>query len=276
MRIENYQVKLENQFIRLHDQDWVEKQRETGSILASIMGQLRLMIERKDVLTLLDLDSFVASEIEKAGGTATFKGYKGFPGSICLSVNRQLVHGIPTSYQLREGDLISLDFGVTKNEAIVDSAITLIYGEPKSKSHPSLLNAGQECLYNAIRAIKIGSRVGVIGNAIYKTAMNKGYGVITAFGGHGIAKGKVHAAPFVPNRATPEEGVHLVPGMCLAIEPLLVPSGCPTITKTSSDGWTVLTEDVSCHWEHTVFLHSDRLEIMTHRDNETIPREIAF
>lgn len=280
MKFINYN--LSSQLINLHNnEDWIAKQRIAGKCHSEIMSILEKLVMQKTKLSLLDLDKMVETEILKRGCYPTFKGYMNFPNSLITSVNKQLVHGLPTDYTLQEGDLIKFDFGCTYEGVIVDSATTCIYGKPLKPEHLRMVNTNQQCLYNAIKAIKIGSKLGVIGNAIYKTAKNAGFNVIDAYGGHGIdisknGEGIPHAPPFVSNKSDPNEGITLCSGLTLAIEPLLVPGNCSTKTKTAADKWTITTEDVSVHHEHTIFIHNDQIEIMTHRDDEKIDRFIKF
>lgn len=260
----------------LLDNSWIERQRYSGKILSSIMSKLISIVKNKENLSLLDMDKFCEEEILKNNCSPTFKGYKGFPNSLITSVNKQLVHAIPSNYKLKEGDLISFDFGVTFEGAITDSATTLVFGNPLNSNHQKMINAGENCLYNAIKSINLNSKIGVIGNCINKTAKHAGFQVIQQFGGHGLTWNSPHSAPFVPNKSEVNEGIRFQPGMSIAIEPLLVPNNCSTQTKKDADGWTIYTEDVSTHHEHTIFIHPDRVEIMTHREDEKINREIFF
>lgn len=270
--------KLQNYLVTLHQQDWLDKQRIAGQYLSDIMVMLQGLVKEKTTLSLLEIDKLVDQEIIKRDCTATFKNYKGFPGAICLSVNKQLVHGIPSDITLKDGDLITFDFGVTYKGAIADSAVTMIYGEATNKEHIKLIETTKICLYNAIKAIAVEKRLGVIGNAIYKTAKNAGFNVIDKFGGHGISWNKPHADLFVSNKSSSEEGILIQPGLTIAIEPLLVPGNCSTNTKTDEDGWSVSTEDIGSHTEHSLYVHSDHVEIITWRPEEEsyIPRKVYF
>lgn len=278
MKIQNNIDKLQNSFITLHDSDWLEKQRIAGQCVAEVMFLLQQLVKEKTTLSLLEIDKLAEEEIIKRKCTPTFKGYKGFPNALCLSINKQLVHGIPTNIKLNDGDVVSFDFGATFEGAIADSAITVVFGEPHVKEHTKLIETTQNCLYNAIKAINVGKRIGVIGNAIYKTAKHAGFNVITKFGGHGIGWNNPHAYLFVPNKSLPEEGVVIQPGLTIAIEPLLVPGNCSTNTRIGDDGWTVYTDEIGYHHEHSIFVHSDRVEIITWRPDEAnfIPRELYF
>lgn len=278
MKIQSNSEKLQNYFISLHHSDWLDKQRIAGQYLADIMCMLQSLVKDKTTLSLLEIDKIVDDEIVKRDCIPTFKNFKGFPGAICLSVNKQLVHGIPSDTKLKDGDLITFDFGVTYKGAIADSAVTMIYGETENKEHTKLIDTTKLCLYNAIKAMAVEKRIGVIGNAIYKTAKHAGFNVIDKFGGHGISWNKPHADLFVSNRSTPEDGVYIQPGLTIAIEPLLVPGNCATSTKIDEDGWTISTEDVGSHTEHSLYVHPDHIEIVTWRPEEEkdIPRKVYF
>lgn len=279
MKSSSNSTNWQSQLIHLQHNEWVERQRVIGKRLADIMGILQRLVFDKTKLTLLELDKIVENEITTSGFAPTFLQYKGFPNTCCISINRTLVHGVSTSYVLQEGDVVSFDFGITDDVGvIVDSANTMIFGEPKSQDHVRLIDTTKKCLYNAIRSIAVGRQLGVIGNAIFKTAKNAGFNVIDKFGGHGITINQVHAAPFISNKSLPNEGIVIQPGLSLAIEPLLVPYGCSTNTSLGSDGWTVNTEDIGAHEEHSLFIHSDCVEIMTLRPEEEkdMPRKVYF
>lgn len=256
-------------FIKLKNNDFLERLRIAGKCVSDIMSMLEQLVKDKTNMSMIEIDKFVEAEIEKRGCSATFKNYKGFPNSVCISVNKALVHGVCTDYKLQEGDVVSFDFGATYKSAIADSAMTVIYGTPKSKEHVRMIETTEKCLSNAINAISVGKRLGVIGDAIYKTARNAGFNVITQYGGHSIDENQPHAQPFISNRSSINDGIRMQMGLVAAIEPLLVPYSCSTDTKISSDGWTVYTEGgVGSHSEHTIYLHTDRVEIITKRIDE--------
>jgi len=255
-----------NNFILLKDDKWLTYQREAGRIAANVLWVLEQQVKGKMTYSLIELNNIAESIIAKAGGTPTFKGYKGFPAGVCISVNKQLVHGIPTDYKLQEGDIVSFDLGVTIEGAIADTALTCIYGEPKSSQHVKLVEATESALMKGIQAIQVGKRLGVIGHAISRSAKGDGFGLITNYGGHGLDWNVPHAAPFVSNKADPEEGIRIQPGLSIAIEPMLV-IGTPT-TRTLDDGWTVVTPDLGAHFEHSIFVHEDRVEILTDRSGQ--------
>jgi methionyl aminopeptidase len=249
--------------IQLKNQDWLKKQRVAGKIAARALLALEGLVKDKSSHSLLELNKFAEDFIESQGGILTFKNYKGFPSGVCISVNKQLVHGIPNDYKLVDGDLVSFDLGVTIDGAIADTAVTCIFGEPKSERHLKLIKATEDALMKGIAAIKVGNRIGCIGQAIYAHAKSEGFGVINNYGGHGLDWNVPHAAPFIMNKSNSEEGVRVQPGLTIAIEPMFVLGS--TNTKVLPDGWTVVTDDISAHVEHTVFVHSDHVEVITDR-----------
>jgi methionyl aminopeptidase len=249
--------------VRLHDQAWLDRQRKAGQVVAKTLGLLEMLVKEKTTKSLLELDQIAEEFIVQNDCTPTFKNYKGFPNAVCISTNYQLVHGIPTDKKLEEGDLVSFDLGATFEGAIADSAITCIFGQPKNSRHLQLVEDCKEALDRAIATVEVGKRIGVIGNAISKFASAKGYGVIVPYGGHGIGYDKPHASPFVANKASPNEGVRMQPGLSIAIEPMLTLGS--VATRVDDDGWTVHCEGLSSHWEHTLFLHPDRVEVITAR-----------
>lgn len=259
-----------NFLVSLKDSKWLEKQRIAGKVAAKSLKMLLDLVKDKSQLTLLEMNEIVEDFILSQNCQPTFKGYKGFPAGCCMSVNNQLVHGIPSNYRLQEGDLISFDLGATFEGVIADTAMTCIYGEPKLKDHVRLIDATQECLDKAIKSIKIGLRLGVIGHTINKCAKNHGFNIINEYGGHGIdispeGVGIPHAPPFVENKSSLDVGIRIQEGLNIAIEPLLC-IGSPT-TKLLNDGWTVITPGINCHMEHTIFVHKDHVEILTSREN---------
>lgn len=263
MRMDNKSSFGGTGFFTLKGQDWLEKQRIAGRIAANALTTLQKEVENKTTKSLIELNNIIEELITNAGGFPTFKGYKGFPAGVCISVNKQLVHGIPTDYKLQDGDIVSFDLGVTIDGAIADTAITCIYGEPKNERHVKLVKATEEALTRGIQAIAVGNRLGCIGHAIGRYAKGQGFNVINNYGGHGLDWDTPHAPPFVANKADLEDGFRIQPGLAIAIEPMLVLGS--TFTQTSSDGWTVMTDDVGAHFEHSIFVHEDRVEIITDR-----------
>jgi methionyl aminopeptidase len=266
MRIQTKSVFSENSVIHLKNDDWLQKQRVAGKVVAATLSFLEAQVKDKTIHSMLELNALAEDIIEKSECTATFKNYKGFPAGVCISINNQLVHGIPTDYKLQEGDVVSFDLGATYQGAIADSALTCIYGTPKSPEHIRLIQATEEALMAGIAAIKIGNRLGCIGHAINKHFKNSGFESVTNYGGHGLCWNTPHAAPFVANKAELNEGIRIVSGLSIAIEPMGT-IGSPT-TKVLDDGWTVITNNINNHVEHSIFVHSDHVEIITWRENE--------
>jgi len=255
----------DNQLIRLKDQAQLEKYRFAGSVAAKCLSQVESIVQDKiPNLSLKDLESECVKIIESSNCIPTFLGYKGFPGAICASVNKQIVHGIPNSYVLKEGDVLKIDVGATYGGIIGDSAITLIYGDPKEQEHLELLNMCEGSLYAAISAIKIGNRLGCIGDTIRNYVKSTPFSIITDYGGHGLSTNNPHSQPFVPNIAKKDEGIRIQPGLVIAIEPMLVIGGAKT--SRMRDGWTVCGMGISAHYEHTVFITETGVEVMTMRE----------
>jgi methionyl aminopeptidase len=274
MRINTKEPFSTSGFFTLKDNEWLEKQRIAGRIVAHCLTHLQRLVEQKTNLTTRQLSLEAEQIILDSGCTATFKGYKGFPEAVCISVNKELVHGIPKDYVLQEGDVVSFDLGATYEGAIADSAITCIYGKPKNIRHVALIKATENALLKGIQAISVGKRLGVIGNAIAKSAAHDGFGIVTQYGGHGLEYNKPHASPFVENKSDPNTGIRIAAGLSIAIEPMLtiyLPE-----TKVASDNWTVLTPDIGAHTEHSIFVHMDRVEIITWKQNDPYPKEIPF
>lgn len=250
------------EFINLKDSSWFERQKIAGRTVARCLSLAHEMIINQNNLTLKEIEAACLDLMTKNDCTPTFLNYKNsFPGAICASVNKQLVHGIPSNYQLQEGDVVKIDLGCTYKGAIGDAAITVIKGTPRSKDHVELLKATKECLEMGLGSIKIGNRIGAIGNAIYRHSRNYKFGLITQYGGHGIGWNRPHEQPFVANKALVSEGIHIQNGLSLAVEPMLVIGSTETFVK--SDGWTVCGMGISAHFEHTVFIYDDKIHLMT-------------
>lgn len=207
------------------------------------------------------LDKIAEEYIRDNQGVPSFKGYNGFPSSLCISVNEVVVHGFPSNYVLKDGDIISVDCGVFHQGFHSDSAYTYPVGEV-SPAVLSLLKATKESLYLGIEKAVFGNRIGDIGNAIQRFVEAKGYTVIRELVGHGIGK-SLHEAPEVPNYGKRGSGTPLKSGMVLAIEPM-VNLGTKNIVQ-EWDGWTIRTADrkASAHYEHTVAIFEDKTEILT-------------
>lgn len=207
------------------------------------------------------LDKIAEEFIRDNGGVPSFKGYNGFPASLCISVNEVVVHGFPSEYELKDGDIISVDCGVFHQGFHSDSAYTYPVGEV-SPSVLELLKVTRDSLYLGIEQAKLGNRIGDIGHAIQKFVESKGYTVVRELVGHGLGR-KLHEAPEVPNYGKKGSGPLLKNGMVIAIEPM-INLGSRNIVQ-ERDGWTIRTSDrkPSAHYEHTVAIIGDKTEILT-------------
>jgi len=266
MRTDRKNPFASNMLVSLKDDKWLNYQRIAGRIASDALIALEQEVEKRTQLSLIDLNAYAEEIITKAGGIPTFKGYgkPPFPAGVCISVGKKLVHGIPTGYRLQEGDVVSFDLGVTIEGAIADTAITCIYGQAKSEQHVKLVRATEEALTQGIRAIQVGKRLGCIGEAIYKSARNSNFSVINNYGGHGLSWNTPHDSPFVANKSTSSEGIRIQNNLTLAIEPMLTTGSVKT--WTDKDGWTVWCEaEMSSHFEHTIYVHEDCVEIITDR-----------
>jgi methionyl aminopeptidase len=256
----------ENGLCILHDSKWLDRQRIAGKVVSQTLALLEMLVKERTTNSLLELDKIAEEFIVKNGCTPTFKNYRGFPSSVCMSVDNikshMLVHGIPSDYVLQNSDIISFDLGATFESAIGDAAITTIFGDARSEQHTKLISDTKEALELGIRAIRVGERLGVIGHSINKYLSKKGYGVINNYGGHSLTYDTPHSFPFVANKARVDEGIRLQANMTLAIEPMAVLNGS-TRTWVGGDGWTVFTENASAHFEKTIFIHQDSVEIIT-------------
>ena len=215
----------------------------------------------KPEVTTLELDRIAEEYIKKRGAVPTFKGYNGFPGNICTSVNEQVVHGIPGLRKLKNGDNVSIDVGALINGYNGDAAITVGVGEVDDEVQ-QLLDVTEKSLYQGIEKAIVGNRLYDISHAVQAYSEKYGYGVVRDYVGHGIGR-SMHEDPQVPNYGNPGRGPRLKSGMTLAIEPM-INMGTPEV-KTLNDGWTVITQDGkrSAHFEHTIAITGDKPEILT-------------
>ena len=208
-----------------------------------------------------EIDRLIRRYIEEAGAKPSFLGYGGFPASACISVNGTVIHGIPGKYVIKAGDIVSIDVGAYLNGYHGDNAATFAAGDISPEAE-ALLKTTEESLYEGIRAAVAGNRVGDIGAAVQRYVEVRGYSVVRQFVGHGVGT-NLHEDPSVPNFGTPGRGPRLLPGMTLAIEPM-VNAGSHEV-KTLGDGWTTVTKDgsLSAHFEHTVAITTDGPVILT-------------
>ncbi|MBM3168212.1 MAG: type I methionyl aminopeptidase [Algoriphagus sp.] len=247
----------------------VEKIKQSADILGRAHGEIAKYV-KKGVKTSF-LDKIAEEYIRDHGAVPSFKGYNGFPSSLCISVNEVVVHGFPSEYELKDGDIISVDCGVFHQGFHSDSAYTYPIGEV-SPSVLALLKATRDSLYLGIEAATFGNRIGDIGYAIQKFVEAKGYTVVRELVGHGLGR-KLHESPEVPNYGKKGSGPLLKQGMVIAIEPM-INLGTRNIVQ-EKDGWTIRTADrkPSAHYEHTVAIFEDRTEVLTtHKYIEEIHR----
>jgi methionyl aminopeptidase len=241
----------------------LEQMREAGRLVGEVLTELAAAVAPG--ISTADLDALAEKRIRQAGATPAFKGYHGYPATICASVNDEVIHGIPTGRRvLNEGDVISIDVGASLNGYYGDSAVTLPVGMISEKS-ATLLRVTEESLYKAIEAARPGNRISDIGHAVQKHVEAYGFSVVREFVGHGIGQ-KMHEEPQVPNYGQPGHGPRLAEGMVLAIEPM-VNAGSPAV-KVLADGWTAVTRDgsLSAHFEHTVAVTAGEPWILTSRE----------
>lgn len=251
--------------IFLKTDEEIELMRESNQLVGMTLGELAKHI--KPGVTTLQLDKIAEEFIRSHGAIPTFLGYKGapgaidFPGTLCTSVNDQVVHGIPGGYVLIEGDVISVDCGTLKNGFCGDSAYTFCVGEV-SEDVKTLLRTTKEALYKGIEQAVDGARLGNVSEAIQAYCERNGYSVVRELVGHGIGR-KMHEAPEVPNYGKRGTGPLLKKGMCIAIEPM-INMGSKNIVF-ESDGWTVRTKDrkPSAHFEHTVAIREGKADILS-------------
>ncbi|HEX7337385.1 MAG TPA: type I methionyl aminopeptidase [Gemmatimonadales bacterium] len=239
----------------------VEIMGRAGRIVAGTLARMREILRPGMSTEDLDVEAerFIRSH---AGATPSFKGLYGFPKTLCISIDEEIVHGIPSPRRtLEEGSIVSVDVGVQLEGLHADSATTLPVGEVDEEAE-RLLRVTQESLTAGIAQARAGNHVGDIGYAVQRVAEGAGYGVVRELVGHGIGA-RFHEEPQIPNYGTPRRGPRLLEGMTLAIEPMIT-VGSPT-TKTLSDKWTVVTADgsLSAHFEHTVVITANGPRILT-------------
>ena len=246
--------------VEIKSEQEIALMREAGRIVREILDALQAMAAPG--LSTWELDREAETLIRKKGARPAFKGYQGFPAVLCVSVNEEVVHGIPSKKRkLREGDLLKLDFGVSYRGLFGDSARTVLVG-PVSTAARELAEATRGALDKAIEAIGPGARLGDIGAAVQGWVEPRGYSVVRDFTGHGIGRA-LHEAPQIPNYGRPGEGMRLLPGMALAVEPM-VNAGTHEV-EVLEDDWTAVTLDrkLSAHFEHTILVTEQGREVLT-------------
>lgn len=239
----------------------IEAMRISGQMLASVLAYLAKKLEAG--MSTKHLADLAARELKRLGGKPAFLGYQGFPDIICISLNDEVVHGIPrTNRIVVEGDIVSLDFGVTYNGMITDGAISVIVGQPVSQDDVKLVEQTKLSLMAGINVVKSGIRTGDIGAAVQAVLDKGGYGIVRDLVGHGVGH-ELHEDPNIPNYGYKNTGERLISGMTIAIEPMAT-LGSDDVA-INPDGWTVRTLDGSrsAHFEHTVLITERGAEILT-------------
>jgi methionyl aminopeptidase len=237
----------------------IELMARSGEVVAETLALLEERIRAG--VTTAELDAVADEYIRSRGGVATFKGYRGYPASICTSPNDVIVHGIPGPYVLDDGDVLAVDVGVTLNGFVADSAYTFAVGDSSVEAE-SLLETGRAALAAGIEQCRAGNRLSDISHAIQQLTEEQGFSVVRALVGHGVGRA-MHEDPQIPNFGDPGRGPLLQPGMVFAIEPMITAGG-PEIFM-HDDHWTISTEDssLSAHFEHTVAVTEDGPRILT-------------
>src|ERR1043166_4987714 len=237
----------------------IDKMRASGQLVGHVLQELRAMVEPG--ITTLEVDRAAEKMIRDAGAAPTFKGYNGFPYSICASVNEQVVHGFPSAYELKDGDIFSIDVGVTLEGFVGDTAATVAIGHV-SDELLQLIRVAEESLQLAIDKCRAGNHIGDIGHVVQQHAESHGYSIVREYVGHGIGR-RMHEDPQIPNYGQPGKGPKIRTGYVFAVEPM-INIGTPH-TKTLKDGWTVVTLDgkPSAHVEHTIAVTEEGPEVLT-------------
>lgn len=242
----------------------IEFMREAGRIAA---GALKLAGEAvAPGVSTAEIDAIARRYIEKQGAVPSFLNYNGFPAAACISINHEVIHGIPSPRRIiQEGDLVSIDLGATLKGFVGDNAATFFAGKVSEEAE-KLCKTTREALYLGLEAAVAGKRLGDVGYAIQQHCEKQGYGVVRNYTGHGVGK-KLHEDPSVPNYGSPGRGLRLLPGMTLAIEPMI--NAGTAYVELLDDDWTVITVDkkLSAHFEHTIAITKDgECEILTLAD----------
>jgi methionyl aminopeptidase len=237
----------------------VATMRKAGKIVAAVLQKLKEEI-RSGIQT-KQLDTIATEELKRHGARASFKGYRGFPASLCVSVNDEVVHGIPSARKLKDGDIVSLDFGAIVNGFHGDAAITVPVGTVSPEAQ-KLIDVTENALMAGIKVAHDGSRLGDVSAAIQDYAESRGFSVVREYSGHGIGR-SLHEDPLIPNFGIRGEGPVINKGMTMALEPMVNIGGWQT--RVADNNWTVLTRDgnLSAHFEHTIAISDNGPEVLT-------------
>jgi methionyl aminopeptidase len=245
--------------IVLKSEEEIKRMAEACRIVAEVLEGIKKIIAPG--LTTKEIDEFAESFIRSKGAKPAFKGYRGYPSSICTSINEQVIHGIPSSTKMRNGDIISIDVGVSHRGFFGDAALTVPVGTI-GKEAQRLVNVTERALRAGMERTVAGNRISDISASIQQCAESEGFSVVRTFVGHGIGR-ELHEEPQIPNYGRPGEGPEIREGMTLAIEPMVNAGGWEVLIL--KDGWTAVTKDrkLSAHFEHTVAVTKNGPEILT-------------
>lgn len=245
--------------VTLKSREEIEKMVRASRVVGLVLLKLQEVVQVG--MTTDDLDRIAEEFIRKEGGVPTFIGYRGYPKSLCTSVNAEVVHGIPGKRVLKEGDIVGIDCGVTKDGFVGDAAVTVGVGKI-SENAQKLMRVTKECLERAIEQVVPGKRLGDIGHAVQSHAEANGYSVVRDFVGHGIGR-QMHEEPQIPNYGNPGTGLRLKAGMVVAIEPMINEGSFDV--EILKDQWTVVTVDrkLSAHFEHTIACTEEGPRVLT-------------
>ena len=238
----------------------LESMRRASRVVAEVLSQLQPLV--KPGVSTAELDKFAEKRVRELGAVPAFLGYRGYPATLCVSINEEIVHGIPSPKRfVKAGDIVSLDMGAVADGFYGDAALTVAAGgiSPEARR---LMDVTRESLGRALSAVKAGARLGDVSNAVQKYAEERGMSVVREFTGHGIGR-RLHEEPSIPNFGRPGSGPVLKAGMTLAIEPMLCLGRADVVVK--NDGWTAVSADgsLAAHFEHTVAVTEDGCEILT-------------
>jgi len=239
----------------------LEAMRQSSRVVATVLSELEPLI--RPGLRTRDLDLYAEKRTRELGALPAFKGYRGYPASVCISVNEEIIHGIPSGRILQEGDIVSLDFGVLFEGFYSDSALTAPVGRTSPEAE-KLMAVAERSFFKGLEQMREGQRLSDISAAIQQAVESEGFSVIRQFVGHGIGRA-LHEEPQVPNFGAPGRGPKIRPGMTLAIEPMIA-AGSPDV-EIREDGWTAVTRDrrLAAHYEHTVAMTENGPEILSAR-----------
>ena len=248
--------------IILKSAEEIAKMRRAGRIVAATIDAVTSAV--RPGLTTADLDEVAEKTILDEGATPSFKGYRGFPASLCTSLNEEVVHGIPGPKKLKQGDILSLDFGAIWEGYHADAAVSVFVGEPPSAEAEKLVRVTEEALEAGISQVRPGLRLSDISNAVQQVVEGAGFAVVREYVGHGVGR-NLHEDPQIPNYGPPGRGPELRQGLVVAIEPMVNMGGWET--RVLADGWTVVTADgsLSAHFEHTIAVTDEGPEVLTAR-----------